>query len=142
MSLKLTSKLKVRDYECDLQGIVNNANYFHYLEQSRHEFLNENNIDFQKAHDEGFDLVVSAMDVKFIKALKPRDLVEITVNFSVEGKLRYVFNQEIHRVGNGLTGINDEKELILQAKVTCACIDLKRQRPTRYPWLDSVWSSG
>ena len=24
-------KLKVRDYECDLQGIVNNANYQHFL---------------------------------------------------------------------------------------------------------------
>ena len=25
-------EMKVRDYECDLQGIVNNANYQHYLE--------------------------------------------------------------------------------------------------------------
>ena len=30
-------KMKVRDYECDLQGIVNNANYQHYLEHTRHE---------------------------------------------------------------------------------------------------------
>ena len=28
-------KMKVRDYECDLQGIVNNANYQHYLEHTR-----------------------------------------------------------------------------------------------------------
>lgn len=32
-------KMKVRDYECDLQGIVNNANYQHYIEHTRHEFL-------------------------------------------------------------------------------------------------------
>ena len=32
-------KMKVRDYECDLEGIVNNANYQHYMEHTRHEFL-------------------------------------------------------------------------------------------------------
>ena len=30
--------IKVRDYECDAQGIVNNANYLHYLEITRHDF--------------------------------------------------------------------------------------------------------
>ncbi len=29
----------VRDYECDLQGIVNNAVYLNYLEHTRHQYL-------------------------------------------------------------------------------------------------------
>ena len=35
-----THEMKVRDYECDLQGIVNNANYQHYMEHSRHYIKN------------------------------------------------------------------------------------------------------
>ena len=30
--------IDVRDYEIDAEGIVNNANYLHYLEHTRHEF--------------------------------------------------------------------------------------------------------
>lgn len=38
MNYELT--IKVRDYEVDSQGIVNNANYLHYLEITRHDFAN------------------------------------------------------------------------------------------------------
>ena len=41
-------EMKVRDYECDLQGIVNNANYQHYLEHTRHEFLTS--VEIGRAH--------------------------------------------------------------------------------------------
>ena len=33
------TQLEVRDYECDIEGIVNNANYLHYIEHTRHLFL-------------------------------------------------------------------------------------------------------
>lgn len=50
-------KFKVRDYECDLQGIVNNANYQHYTEHARHEFLLSRGISFAELHDKGIDAV-------------------------------------------------------------------------------------
>ena len=42
--------MKVRDYECDLQGIVNNANYQHYIEHTRHEFLLTRGVSFADLH--------------------------------------------------------------------------------------------
>lgn len=51
--------MKVRDYECDLQGIVNNANYQHYIEHTRHEFLLSKGISFADLHARGIDAVRS-----------------------------------------------------------------------------------
>ena len=51
--------MKVRDYECDLQGIVNNANYQHYIEHTRHEFLSSLGVSFARLHEEGIDPVVA-----------------------------------------------------------------------------------
>ena len=48
-------EMKVRDYECDLQGIVNNANYQHYLEHTRHEFLTSVGVSFAALHEQGVD---------------------------------------------------------------------------------------
>lgn len=39
MEYIFTTRMMVRDYECDIEGIVNNANYLHYAEHTRHLFL-------------------------------------------------------------------------------------------------------
>ena len=39
MNYIFETTMEVRDYECDIQGIVNNANYLHYIEHTRHLFL-------------------------------------------------------------------------------------------------------
>ena len=57
--------LKVRDYECDLQGIVNNANYQHYLEHTRHEFLLSAGVSFADLHTQGIDPVVARITISF-----------------------------------------------------------------------------
>ena len=44
--LLMNSEFSVRDYECDLQGIVNNAVYQNYYEHARHQFLLGKKVDF------------------------------------------------------------------------------------------------
>lgn len=100
----------VRDYECDLQGVVNNANYQHYLEHARHEFLISKGISFVDLHNEGIDLIVTRVEIDYKYPLRSRDKFMVKIDIQREGNARLVFVQEIYR-------IPDEK-LIVQAKVT------------------------
>lgn len=105
-------EFKVRDYECDLQGVVNNANYQHYLEHARHEYLISKGVSFATLHDEGTDLIVVRVEIDYKYPLRSGDLFMVTVKVEREGNVRLAFIQEIHR-------IPDEK-LIVTAKVTGA----------------------
>ena len=88
--------LKVRDYECDLQGIVNNANYQHYIEHTRHEFLTSTGISFAKLHEEGVDPVVARLTMSFKAPLKSGDEFVSKLYLKKEG-IKYVFYQDIFR---------------------------------------------
>ena len=106
-------KLKVRDYECDLQGIVNNANYQHYLEHARHEFLLQAGISFAQLHQEGTDAVVARHNMQFKTPLTSQDEYVCRLNIKKDG-IKYVFLQDIFR-------LPDEK-LCVRAQVDTVCI--------------------
>jgi acyl-CoA thioester hydrolase len=104
----------VRDYECDLLGVVNNAVYQHYLEHSRHEFMHASGIDFAKLHDEGIDPMVARIEIDYKFPLKSRDRFVIRINIQREGRLRFVFYQDIFRL--------PDEQRILTAKVVGICL--------------------
>ena len=87
-------ELKVRDYECDIQGIVNNSVYQQYLEHTRHEFLEENGISFAVLHQQGIDAVVSSIEIAYKSPLKPGDRFTSKLYVTKEG-VRYIFHQGI-----------------------------------------------
>lgn len=106
-------RMKVRDYECDLQGIVNNANYQHYLEHTRHEFLQAEGISFAELHKQGIDPVVARISMQFKTPLTSGDEFVSRLRVEKEG-IKYVFHQEIYR-------LPDEK-LSLRAQVETVCL--------------------
>jgi len=103
-------EMQVRDYECDIQGIVNNAIYQNYLEHARHEFLLTHGISFSQLCNEGIDAVVTRIEIDYKQSLKPRDHFCVKLRMRKEGRLRFVFDQAIFR--------KTDTKLILQAKVT------------------------
>ena len=101
-------EFKVRDYECDLQGIVNNANYQHYLEHTRHEFLLERNVSFNDLHTQGIDAVVARIEIAYKVPLRSKDSFISKLYVRKEG-IKYVFYQAIFR--------KDDEKLCAKAKV-------------------------
>ncbi len=86
--------IKVRDYEVDSEGIVNNANYPHYLEHTRHEFCEGAGLSFREMHQRGMDPVVSRIEVKYIRPLGLGDSMVSKLRLSRRGPV-FVFNQDI-----------------------------------------------
>ena len=103
-------ELGVRDYECDIQGVVNNANYQHYLEHARHEYLLSKGVSFAGLHDEGLDLVVTRVEIDYKYPLKSRDKFIIRLYMKRQGNVRLIFVQDIFRS-------HDEKHIV-HAEVT------------------------
>ena len=103
-------ELQVRDYECDLQGIVNNAIYQNYLEHCRHQFLNSVGINFSELHNDGIDAVVIKAELDYKFPLRPGDDFLIRLKIKRQGRLRVIFDQQIIR--------KVDKKLIVNARIT------------------------
>jgi len=91
-------EMEVRDYECDLQGVVNNANYQHYIEHARHRWLEDMGLDFAELHRQGIDLVVVRLEMDFRFPLRSRDRFVVRSWFEREGRLRLFCHQDIYRL--------------------------------------------
>ena len=121
-------EMKVRDYECDLQGIVNNANYQHYMEHSRHEFLETLGVNFGKLHDDGIDAMVAKITIEYKLPLKSGDSFLIGINLQRQGP-RIVFYQDIFRK-------SDEK-LCTKGVIETICVE--NGRLTRGEIFDEIF---
>ena len=106
-------KMKVRDYECDMEGIVNNANYQHYMEHTRHEFLLETGISFAEMCEQNIISVVARIAIDYKTPLRSRDEFLSCLNIRQEG-IRYVFHQDIYRL--------PDMKLATRGKVDVVCL--------------------
>ncbi len=106
-------EIKVRDYECDIQGVVNNSVYQNYLEFTRHEFLEENHISFAELHNQGIDAMVSSIEIAYKTPLRPGDSFISKLYVTKEG-VRYVFQQALYR--------KSDNKLAIKAKVNTVVV--------------------
>ncbi len=108
-------EMSVRDYECDLQGIVNNAVYQNYLEHARHQFLHSVDLDFSQWHDEGKDAVVIRTELDYKQSLRPGDQFVVRLGIVKNGNLKIDFLQEIVRLKDNVTCLKARVSSVVMA---------------------------
>ena len=105
--------MKVRDYECDLQGVVNNANYQHYMEHTRHEFLESLGANFGQMHEDGLDAFVTKVTISYKKSLRSGDSFRSAIRCSMRAP-KLIFHQDI---------LHLDGTLAARGEVECVIVD-------------------
>jgi acyl-CoA thioester hydrolase len=121
---------KVRDYECDLQGVVNNSVYQNYLEHARHEFLLSRSMDFAELSRQGINLVVVRAELDYMRPLKSGDEFWVALRLEKISKIRGAFIQEIFR--------SKDEAKALKARIEWTALNDKG-RPFYYAPLDALY---
>lgn len=125
-------EMDVRDYECDMQGIVNNSVYQNYLEHVRHAFLKSVGIDFKEYTQNGVHLVVVRAELDYKYPLTSGDRFWVGLGVTRESRIKFAFNQAIYRI--------PDNKLILKAKIVGTALNL-RGRPKLPEALERILNS-
>lgn len=99
-------EMAVRDYECDIQGVVNNGVYQNYLEHVRHEYLKEIGINFTDYAQQGINLMVIRAELDYRFPLESGDGFVVCVNLVRESRVKFAFQQDIYRLPDHKTILN------------------------------------
>lgn len=120
--------MEVRDYELDCEQIVNNANYLHYMEHTRHKFCTDAGLSFIQMHNQGIDAVVRKIEIEYKNSLRGGDTFISCLRLERRGP-RFIFHQDILK-SNG--------EVCAEAMVTV--VVLKNGRLSRGDELAAIFS--
>ncbi len=104
---------KVYYEDTDSLGVVYYANYFHFLERGRTEYLQASGQGVAQLNASGVLIVVHSLEAKFRQPARLGDVLEVVSQAVLESAYRLRFSQRLERAG----------QVVLTATIDCACLD-------------------
>lgn len=123
-------EMDVRDYECDMQGVVNNSVYQNYLEHTRHQYLKSIGLDFAELTEKEINLMVIRIEIDYKASLKSGDKFISALRMERISALRFGFVQRIFR--------KSDNKLMIKALVIGTSVN-GQGRPKLPQELIDVW---
>jgi acyl-CoA thioester hydrolase len=119
-------RIPVRVYyeDTDAAGVVYYASYLRFMERARTEWLSSLGFELNALDREhGIAFAVHHVDIRYHQPARLGDRLDVSVALVEPGRARIVANQEVRR----------GDELLVEARVTLACLDRVNWRPARIP---------
>jgi len=115
---------RVRYAETDQMGVVYHGNYAQYLEMGRVEWLRQYGISYKSMEEKGVMLPVISLQMNFKKSAIYDDLLTVETKLKKTPSVKIEFEFKI---------FNEAKELLVEAEVVLAFIDMHTNRPIKCP---------
>lgn len=124
-------ELLIRESHLDTFGHINNATYLQIFEEARWELITRHGFGLRQIQERGHGPVILEINVKFLREVKLREKVQVTVEaLNYKGLIGQLRQQMINQNG----------ELACEALVTYGLFDLKIRKliPPTTEWLEAV----
>lgn len=131
------TSLKVRFNEIDPYRHVNHAVYLTYFEQGRTEALEAAGIPIEQIAGEGFQLVITRVDVRFISPALAGDRLDVVTWLAESRRASHIWRQQVVRPAVDQA---EADEVLVEGDIRIAVTDLQG-KPTRPPmWLADAFT--
>ncbi|CAM1366569.1 acyl-CoA thioesterase [Tenacibaculum xiamenense] len=121
---KNTTSVRIRYSETDQMGVVHHANYAHFCEIGRTEWLRDLGTSYKHLEESGVMLPVISLTCNFKKSAYYDQVITIHTYLKKTPSVKIEFDYEI---------MNENKELLCTGNTILAFVNATTMRPTRCP---------
>lgn len=129
---------KANYYETDQMGIIHHANYIHWMEEARVDFMEQLRFGYDRAVKEGIDFALLGLSCDYKSMVRFGDTVNIKVSISSITVTKMTVSYEITDAATGKLRTTGESSHCYFDSVRKRPVSLKKALPELYDLFASL----